>query len=166
MLTIVQPYNMAKTILSGKSQIPEKERAFGGPFSGSKDAMWETLISPHGMGALYPTYKAGEIMGRHMYDTSPKVRKGVSLGKGALGSILRGGQKVLRGGDKVLNVLEDIAPKAVRFGTLPGALMYLLSSNPAGAGADTFDKETDSDYVMFRPEGVFTAPKGYLMQDW
>ena len=74
MLTVVQPYNMAKTILSGEPQIPENQRAFSSPFSGSADAMYETLLTPQGMGALFPTYKAGEVMARHMYDSSPTSR--------------------------------------------------------------------------------------------
>ena len=140
MLTVVQPYNMAKTILSGKSQIPERQRAFDSPFSGSADAMYETLLTPHGMGALYPTYKAGEVMGRHMYDSSPKLQKAAGLGKGAL-------QAILRGGGRALDIAEDVAPKIVRFGGVPGALLSLLASSPAGEGSELPRPLTERDYI-------------------
>lgn len=153
------PYNFAKTILSGESQIPEKERKFGSPYGGTEDAMWETIITPQGMGALIPTYQAGETAGRYLLEKHPMLQKAVTgsgkLGKGALSALRRAGKETLSAAPKLLK-----AP--VHPAMLPlSALLYALDTKPAGIGS-----ELSPEDKLFLRDNSLLSLKQDMPKDW
>lgn len=155
-----RPYNFAKTILSGgESQIPEKERKFGSPYGGTEDAMWETLISPQGMGALIPTYQAGDAAGRYLLQKHPMLQKAVTgsgkLGKGALSALLRGGKGALSAAPKLLKA--PVHPAGIPL----SILSYLLSSSPAGVGS-----ELSFEDKLFLRDNALGSTTQYMPKDW